>query len=166
MSLAAIHSDCQEHERIDLEHNLPDLSIHLSDSDPSVEYPRHINSPQHDSFSFPAGNTDFHPWSYRSDDDALNHYTGGETVSTAAHHASALTLSAGLGLGRGSRRDPSISGTEYDPDRPLGDMIAAVNGFTMFDTEPSKSRYQVSPSPSTFFIVLPTLRSLLACGIF
>jgi hypothetical protein len=147
MSLtASIRSDHQEHQRVYLEHNLPDLPIHLSDSDPSVEFPRHNHHPHQDSFSFPADNTDVHPWSYRSADvdDAVNPYPGGETVSTAAHHASALTLSAGLGLGKGVRRDPSVSGAEYDPERPLGEMMAAMDGFSLFDVEPSKSRYPVS----------------------
>ncbi|KAJ7607022.1 hypothetical protein DFH06DRAFT_1380346 [Mycena polygramma] len=48
-----------------------------------------------------------HAWSYRmgDDEDGISPY-GGDTVSTAAHHASALALSAGL-------------------DRPLHDMMVA-----------------------------------------
>jgi hypothetical protein len=66
-------------------------------------------------------------------------------MSTAAHHASALTLSAGLRGHPGGRREVSLSGAEYDPDRPLGDMIAGVDSrFGMLDVDPSKSRYQVS----------------------
>jgi len=68
-----------------------------------------------------------HAWSYRSgeDDEEIHPFVGGETISTAAHHASALTLSAGLG-GRGERRDVSLSGAEYDPERPLQDLIAGI----------------------------------------
>lgn len=167
-----IHGDELEHNRIQLEHNLQhtDLSLHLSsqpdseqESEPhqnyesSVEYPRHNSGPEpfavnafasFDGEDF-GGNMDshshIHAWSYRTadDDDAVNPY-GGESMSTAAHHASALTLSAGL-RGHGRQRDISLSGAEYDPERPLGDIIAGVDSrFTMLDVEPSKSRYQVS----------------------
>ena len=67
-------------------------------------------------------------WSMRSfnDDNTVNPYEGG-TISTAAHHASALTLSAGLG-GRAARRgDVSLSGAEYDPERPLHGIMATMN---------------------------------------
>ncbi|PSS06838.1 hypothetical protein PHLCEN_2v3557 [Hermanssonia centrifuga] len=101
-----IRGDPLEQHRIQLEHGLQhtDLSLHLSTGDYSdVEFPRHNSSRDHD------------PWSYRTDDDGP--YIA-DTISTAAHHASALTLSAGLG-GRGARRDISVSGAEYDPDRPV-----------------------------------------------
>ena len=85
-------------------------------------------------------------WSYRTGDDdyeGINPY-GAETMSTAAHHASALTLSAGLG-GRGHKREISLSGAEYDPDRPLQDMIAGVDGrFSAFGIDPSKTHHMVS----------------------
>lgn len=170
-----IPGDELEHNRIQLEHNLQhtDLSLHLSshpDSDhelephhrnynyeSSVEYPRHNSGPEpfainafasFDGDNFGAdmdSHSHVHAWSYRTadDDDAVNPY-GGESMSTAAHHASALTLSAGLrGHGRGG--DVSLSGAEYDPDRPLGDIIVGVDSnFTMLDIDPSKSRYQVS----------------------
>ncbi len=77
----------------------------------------------------------FGGWSYRTADDeeGISPY-GGETMSTAAHHASALTLTAGLGGGRAARRDPSLSGAEYDPERPLHAMIAGVNSkHSLFD---------------------------------
>jgi hypothetical protein len=122
-----------------------------------VEYPRHNSGPEpfavnafasFDGDNF-GGDMDshshIHAWSYRTadDDDAVNPY-GGESMSTAAHHASALTLSAGL-RGHAGRRDVSLSGTEYDPERPLGDMIAGVDShFMMLDIDPSKSRYQPS----------------------
>jgi hypothetical protein len=159
-----IRGDELEHNRIQLEHNLQntDLSLHLSsapednsignDNDESdVEYPRHNSGPSpfdaFASFDHPSNmdgeHSQLHPWSYHTDDDGINPY-GGETVSTAAHHASALTLSAGLGLGRGARRDVSFSGAEYDPDRPLHDIIAGVDSrFSLFDAEASKSCYPV-----------------------
>ena len=163
-----IRGDELEHSRIQLEHNLQhntDLSLHLSshpaDSDhnyeSSVEYPRHNSGPEafavnafasFDGDNFVGdmdSNSHIHAWSYRTaddDDEGINPYSG-ESMSTAAHHASALTLSAGLRghIGCGAR-EVSMSGAEYDPDRPLGDMTAGVDSrFSMFDT--SKSRYQV-----------------------
>lgn len=81
-------------------------------------------------------------WSYRTadDDDGVNPY-GGETMSTAAHHASAVTITAGLGGGRGGhRRDISMSGAEYDPERPLNQIMAGVGRMSMLD-DPSKSKH-------------------------
>ncbi|KAJ7707141.1 hypothetical protein B0H16DRAFT_1393382 [Mycena metata] len=152
----SIHEDQLEHDRIRLEHNLQhtDLSLHLSShDDDTLEYPRHNNAPaafpdfisfdHHDTSNFdPDTHSQLHAWSYRTadDDDAVSPY-GGETVSTAAHHASALTLSAGLG-GRGARREISLSGAEYDPDRSLHHIMAAVDPkLSMFDMDPSRSRY-------------------------
>jgi hypothetical protein len=162
----SIPGDQQEHNRIQLENNLQntDLSFRLSSASEdeeynhsnSIEYPRHNSVPT----TFPdfallerrsrdhlddETHSLIHPWSYRTadDDEGINPF-GGETFSTAAHHASALTLSAGLGGGR-ARRDISLSGAEYDPDRPLRDMIDGVNSkISVFDLEPSKSQYQVS----------------------
>lgn len=157
----SIHGDELEHNRIQLEHNLQnDLSIHLSSQDDeynlneSVEYPRHTSGPsplaEFGSFAHRSGDhfDDGDPhsaWSYRTmdDDEGINPY-GAHTMSTAAHHASALTLNAGLGGGRGARREISLSGAEYDPDRPLHDMIAQVDSkLSMFDLDPSKSRHYV-----------------------
>jgi hypothetical protein len=163
-----IRGDELEHDRIQLEHNLQhntDLSLHLSSQpadsehnyDSSVECPRHNLCPE--SFAVNAftsfdgdnfvGDMDSHShlnaWSYRTDDDdqGVNPY-GAESISTAAHHASALTLSAGLrgNPAGGGRGEISLSGTEYDPDRPLGDMISCVDSrFSMLDVE--KAQYQV-----------------------
>ena len=122
----------------------------------SVEYPRHLSEPSFHEFSsivrstagdqYADEDSQLHPWSYRigNDEEGINPY-GGDTVSTAAHHASALTLSAGLGGGRGARRDVSLSGAEYDPERPLHAMIAGVNSkHSMFDFDrSSKSKVQV-----------------------
>ncbi|KAF6747965.1 hypothetical protein DFP72DRAFT_972051 [Ephemerocybe angulata] len=89
-------------------------------------------------------------WSYRTgdDDDGVSPY-GGETMSTAAHHASAVTLTAGLGGGRGARRDVSMSGAEYDPDRPLNQIMAGVGRMSMFD-DPSKSKHTATNNNITF----------------
>lgn len=64
-------------------------------------------------------------------------------MSTAAHHASALTLSAGL-AGRAGR-NISSSVAEYDPDRPLQDIIIGTNDkLHLLDDDPSKVDYNVS----------------------
>ena len=164
----SIRGDELENRRIQLEHDLRhaagELSFRLSpvsdDEDgyhnQSVEYPRrNSGTPSFPSFAsyehvsrdhFDDSHSQIHPYSYRSDDDGggIDPYIGGETMSTVAHHASALTLSAGLG-GQGMRRDISLSGAEYDPDRPLQAMIAGADSkLSMFDIEPSRSRYPVS----------------------
>ena len=65
------------------------------------------------------------------------------TMSTAAHHASVVTIGAGLGGGRAARtREPSLSGAEYDPDRPLRTMMLGINS-SLLDVDPSKSKHQV-----------------------
>lgn len=154
----SIVGDEEEQHRIELEHNLQDLSIQLSVSTPSqnddaessaeIEYARHDPRPR--DLSVYRGHSpsaditpmehdfDPNPYSYHNDDNS--HYAG-NTLSTAAHHASAVTLSAGLAGRTGKRHYPteaSLSGAEYDPDRPL-DMV--VNGMaeelSMLNMKPS-----------------------------
>jgi hypothetical protein len=152
------------------------LSLHLSSTheDYSVENPRHqstISAPfsafdsidrSRDALELDEGLSQPHAWSYRTgeDEEGIHPFAGGETLSTAAHHASALTLSAGLG-GRGERRDISLSGAEYDPERPLQDLIAGIGTkFTSFNAEKGPSRHAVGPlvSSSTTFIKSPLFR--------
>jgi hypothetical protein len=152
-----IPGDQLEYDRRKLEHNLknydPDFSPvssdrYLSDSH-SIEQPRRSYAPapnefasfEHPSFDHfgPEDRSRVHAWSYRSDDEGIVPY-GGQTVSTAGHHASALTFSAGLGRA-GARRDVSISGAEFDPERPLSEMIANVRDkFSFLETSKSKSK--------------------------
>ncbi|KAF7314173.1 AAA family ATPase [Mycena kentingensis (nom. inval.)] len=138
----SIRNDPNEDDRIQLEHNLQthtNLSLHLESNDSSVEYPRHAGAPFRDDDDLGIGFSRHYedPSSY-----GINPY-GGETMSTAGHHASALTLSAGL-HGRGARREASLSGAEFDPERPLKDMMAAVDPrLSMFDMDPSRSRYNL-----------------------
>ncbi|KAG5640635.1 hypothetical protein DXG03_007705, partial [Asterophora parasitica] len=154
----SIRGDELEQHRIQLENNLQytEPSYRLSsvsdeEDHESLEYPRHNSGPAaFPSFEIPSrdhfdgeSHSQIHPWSYRTvdDDEGINPY-GGETMSTAAHHASALTLNAGLGGGRAGRREVSLSGAEYDPDRPLHDMIAGADSkLSVFDIEPSRSKY-------------------------
>ncbi|KAF8158574.1 hypothetical protein B0H34DRAFT_464811 [Crassisporium funariophilum] len=156
--LSSTSDDENNDDRRPYPHHAHDKSRRMDHS--SVEYPRHLSEPSFhdypsmihrstgDQFGDEDTNGQVHPWSYRTGDDeeGINPY-GGETVSTVAHHASALTISAGLGGGRGARRDPSLSGAEYDPDRPLHAMISGVNSkHSMFDIDPSKSRFQGAAS--------------------
>ncbi|KAI0078207.1 hypothetical protein K474DRAFT_1697183 [Panus rudis PR-1116 ss-1] len=147
----SIVGDEQEQHRIQLEQNLQhtDLSLHLS-SEPDhseIEYPRHYSDPA--SFSAGFASFDHHsrdepshyqPWSLRTDDDeeGISPYAGA-TMSTAAHHASALTISAGLG-GRGTRRDTSVSGAEYDPDRPVRGVVAGMASRRYVDQDRTGSK--------------------------
>ncbi|KAJ7288548.1 hypothetical protein C8J57DRAFT_1166320, partial [Mycena rebaudengoi] len=157
LKVTGIHGDRLEHDRMQLEHNLrTEFSYPLpspADDDDTLEYPRHNSNPaafpdfasfdQRSRDNFDPDISHIHAWSYRTGDDeeGISPY-GGETLSTAAHHASALTLSAGLGGRGGHRREISLSGAEYDPDRQLHDMIAAVDPkLSMFDMDPEKSRY-------------------------
>lgn len=134
----------------------------LSSSNDSLEYPRHqqtepdqfhdfasfAQNRQRDQFGVEDTPDPPRAWSYRTDDDPANHYTGGETLSTAAHHASKLTLTAGLDMGgaggRRMKREASTSGAEYDPDRRLQDMMANVDSkLSVFDLDPSRSKFMV-----------------------
>ena len=148
--LSSTSDDEQNHHHPKIKHRRRKNNLNES----SMEYPRHLSEPSFHEFPsivrsagdhYPDEDSQIHPWSYRigDDDEGVNPY-GGDTVSTAAHHASALTLSAGLGGGRGARRDASLSGAEYDPERPLHAMIAGVNSkHSMFDLDRSKSKVQV-----------------------
>ncbi|KAF8133420.1 hypothetical protein EV363DRAFT_1259120 [Boletus edulis] len=150
----SIPGDELEQHRIQLEHNLQntDLSLHLSSvqdddaaDDGSLEYPRRGSAPdQFTAFAsfdrhsreildFDASN--IRAWSIH-DDEGITPYDI-RTMSTAAHHASAVTITAGLA--RNGRREPSISGAEYDADRPLQDIIAAHHaGSDAEDAEKSQ----------------------------
>ncbi|KAI9456150.1 hypothetical protein F5148DRAFT_984542 [Russula earlei] len=163
----SIAGDEQELSRIQLEKNLltTDLSLHLSSThdEYSVENPRHqsiVSVPfsafdsidrSGEALDLDDGLSQPHAWSYRTggDDEGIHTFVGGETLSTAAHHASALTLSAGLAA-RGERRDVSLSGAEYDPERPLQDLIAGIGTkFNLSDAEkePSRRVSNVAPFP-------------------
>ncbi|KAH9849526.1 hypothetical protein C2E23DRAFT_737239 [Lenzites betulinus] len=163
----SIHNDELEQQRVQLENNLQhtDISLHLSSPGDysDVEYPRHnsAHSPPYSafaSFDYRSGD-DFDPheqsrfqaWSYHTADaeDGVHTYAA-ETLSTAAHHASALTISAGLGGGRAGRRDLSLSGAEYDPERPLHGIVAGITGrLKGFDANSTKSR-QITASAIDF----------------
>ncbi|THH03864.1 hypothetical protein EW145_g5947 [Phellinidium pouzarii] len=183
----SIVGDEEEQHRIELEHNLQDLSIQFSLSNPSqasddelvedghqhpfvesessfeLEYPRHNPRPrevsifhgQNSSFlEHPQMEQDYDPTynSYHSiDDDDGVHYVG-NTMSTAAHHASAVTLSAGLGRRCGKRTyggDASLSGAEYDPDRPLDIVMNGMtNDLSMLNMNTSRTlgKHKINPS--------------------
>jgi hypothetical protein len=161
----SIPGDELEQHRIQLEQQIQntDLSLHLSSSqgdDESVEYPRHHSNhslgfasfeqpSQHFDYDAPSG---LHAWSTH-EDEGVNPYAG-ETVSTVGHHASAVTIGAGLG-GRGQRREVSLSGAEYDPERPLQDMIAGMDSrFSIPDPySTSKLRHTVRSAIHLLFLL-------------
>ncbi|OJT13846.1 hypothetical protein TRAPUB_9616 [Trametes pubescens] len=164
----SIRYDELEQQRVQLEHNLQhtDLSLHLSSSPDDysdVEYPRHNSAPSPPYSAFasfdhrsgddfdPHEQSRFQAWSYHTADAEEGVHTyAAESLSTAAHHASALTISAGLGGGRGGRRDISLSGAEYDPERPLHGIVAGIAGrLKGFDANSTKSR-QITASAVDF----------------
>jgi len=150
----SIIGDEQERHRIQLEHNLQnkDLSIDLlsSQGNYSLEYARHAErsrSPlSYRSFGHQDPSVDdqsqTNPWSYRTVDDddenGVNPYAG-ESLSTAAHHASAVTLNAGLGPRRG---DDTRSGAEFDPERPLQNIMAGAERLSMFGNNTTSKSIQ------------------------
>lgn len=180
----SIVGDEEEQQRIELEHNLQDLSIQLSLSAPSsasdaeaprrrsmfnggesetsleLEFPRHNPHPR--DVSIFDGHASVHPFSSGQDyDNSYNHfsrqsfddeYAGpyhGHTKSSMAHHTSAVTLSAGLKPHR--RRgsyigDASLSGAEYDPDRPLDNVLKMANDLSLLnmDTPRAQRKQMVS----------------------
>ncbi|TDL22091.1 hypothetical protein BD410DRAFT_788773 [Rickenella mellea] len=136
-----------------------------SETSYSLEYPRHDPNPHDGSIflahgpTFPTDQSHMHYelnsqlYSYRTaeDEDGINPY-GGDTMSTAAHHASALTLRAGL-VGKGATRtvgdDVSLSGAEYDPDRPLERVMnGIIKDTSMFSVASERVRPRRKRSPS------------------
>lgn len=133
-----------------MQHHAEQIPVFVSSSyapsaDSSMEIGRHraVHSP---GFEFSILNEEGDEsldlqWSYRSEVAGGGYSYGGH--STAAHHASALTFSAGLAHARGL--DPSESGAEYDPDRPLGDMIDDIDSrFSLLDIEQHKQSVSAS----------------------
>ncbi|KAF8736621.1 Centrosome microtubule-binding domain of Cep57, partial [Rhizoctonia solani] len=161
--------DPQEEERIRLEQEIGGLSIDLehSSSSLSLEYGRHgAPSPRFEGVaSFARYDSDLERsrdasirrstryQSFRADDS----YDGGQTQSTAAHHASAVTVGAGLGYGNGTRPlSRAGSGAEYDPDRELTSMLKRRGRISLLDDtdttvrDPSatkKKSLQISSDP-------------------
>jgi len=99
----------------------------------SIELPRHIPIDAFDEHSYDAaayrprgtgkgdaGGRDM----FSMRDDSLGH---GESMSTAAHHASALTLSAGLAPMYGSDNG------EFDPQRPLHGLMNLPTDISLFN---------------------------------
>ena len=177
----SIVGDEEERHRIELEQNLQDLSIQLSLSTPSqnddadssveVEYPRH--APSLRDVSVYRGHSsmaditpiehDFNPGGFHDD----NSQYGANTMSTAAHHASAVTLSAGLGARTGKRHyqaDASLSGAEYDPDRPLDTVVNGMaDELSMLNMKPSRGEKK-SKKKSVRITELDVWLRLTACG--
>jgi hypothetical protein len=146
--------DPQEEARIRLEQEIGGLSLDLERSGStslSLEYGRHgAPSPQFEGVaSFARYDSDLDRsrtstrrsnryQSFRTADDS---YDGGQTQSTTAHHASAVTVGAGLGYGGGPRSlSRAGSGAEYDPDRELSDMLKRRGRVSVLDDTNTTTR--------------------------
>ncbi|KAG8759815.1 hypothetical protein FRC12_009687 [Ceratobasidium sp. 428] len=156
--------DPQEEARIRLEQEIGGISLDLSrtgSSSFSLEYGRHgAPSPRFEGVaSFARYDSDLERsrdasarrsvrqhQSFRTFDDSFD---GGHTQSTAAHHASALTVGAGLGYGGAPRPlSRAGSGAEYDPDRELSDMLKRRGRISVLDdtTTTRVSRAPTAPN--------------------
>ncbi|KAG8736444.1 hypothetical protein FRC10_009315 [Ceratobasidium sp. 414] len=155
--------DPQEEARIRLEQEIGGISLDLSRTGSpsmSLEYGRHgAPSPRFEGVpSFARYDSDLERsrdasarrsarqnQSLRTFDDSFD---GGHTQSTAAHHASALTVGAGLGYG-GALRPLSRagSGVEYDPDRELSEMLKRRGRVSVLDdTNTTRDRTRTVPN--------------------
>lgn len=102
----------------------------------SVDFPRHNSNPRHSfhSFEHPSHfDSDFYSRHGDEDSVALDPDLG-HTISTAAHHASALTLTAGLHGRNYTPGKSRQSNQEFDPDRPLQPMLNVADGLSMLDS--------------------------------
>ncbi|KAG8693838.1 hypothetical protein FRC11_002629, partial [Ceratobasidium sp. 423] len=151
----AIGFDRQEEDRIRLEQEIGGLSLDLEHSGStslSLEYGRHgAPSPRFEGVaSFARYDSDLERsrdasarrsaryQSFRTADDS---YDGGQTQSTAAHHASGVTVGAGLGYGTGARPvSRAGSGAEYDPDRELSGMLKRRGRISLLDDTNTTAR--------------------------
>ncbi|CAE6433886.1 unnamed protein product [Rhizoctonia solani] len=151
----AIGFDRQEEDRIRLEQEIGGLSLdleHSSSTSLSLEYGRHgAPSPRFEGIaSFARYDSDLERsrdasarrsaryQSFRTADDS---YDGGQTQSTAAHHASGVTVGAGLGYGAGARPvSRTGSGAEYDPDRELSSMLKRRGRVSLLDDTNTTAR--------------------------
>ena len=134
--IPGVMGDDQEEQRKRLESEvtgrLRDLSLERSSTDHSVEYPRHAPLPNA-SYAYP-----------RSGGVAADHGDNSlasphDTFSTAAHHASNLTIRGGL-CGRTDADSPSQN-AEYDPDRQLDAMLRAQYNLSILNESPSHIRF-------------------------
>ena len=137
--IPGVMGDDQEEQRKRLESEvtgrLRDLSLERSSTDHSVEYPRHAPLPNasYDCRRHPTAGSVV----AGVGDDSLA--SAHETFSTAAHHASNLTIRGGL-RGRTDADSPSQN-AEYDPDRKLDAMLRAQRNLPILNESPSHIRF-------------------------
>lgn len=151
-----IRGDRLEQSRIrlerDIDNNIPSPPSMSSDNPPdvdhddisSVDFARHNAYPHASFHSFEhLSHLDSDFYSRHDEDSIALDPDLGQTMSTAAHHASALTLSAGLRGRNHTTGRASPSGAEFDPERPLQDILdnKIADGISLFDaTRRSKSK--------------------------
>ncbi|WVF70618.1 hypothetical protein IAT40_005410 [Kwoniella sp. CBS 6097] len=97
-------------------------------------------------------------------------FVGASPVSTAGHHASAVTLGAGV-FGNNNRRRGGVNegedetglGTEFDPERSLGRLVGELGKVMGGDRLPTRPASPFSPprSPSP----LPSLHNTQAANL-
>ncbi|KAG8876345.1 hypothetical protein FRB97_004284 [Tulasnella sp. 331] len=145
----------------------PALST-TDDNEYSVEYPRHggHHSPlpfdpytsfarsqhfdfapaddrqEYNRYQPPARQTQKAYLSYREDD---TYRTAGDTMSTANHHRSGITLGAGI-RGRIPSLSPRQRGGEYDPDRQIDRLIDQRGQMSMFDDATPRKTFASHPT--------------------
>ena len=92
---------------------------------------------------------------FRQDGEDESAFKGGDTLSTAQHHASAVTLGAGLGgyaAGPFASHTPSrsnIATREFDPERKLTDLLAARGALNMLDESTAFAQNRPSKRPQS-----------------
>ncbi|KIJ54960.1 hypothetical protein M422DRAFT_24821 [Sphaerobolus stellatus SS14] len=136
----AAHDDGEHQRRRPRENTRMSPSFQSYDDfhdDASVEMPRHYSNSHVSlrSFEHPS-HFDSELYSRHGDEDSMAMDPElGHTMSTAAHHASRLTLGAGLG-GYEHSRFVDDSQAEFDPERPLQPLLnrRVAEGLSMFDT--------------------------------
>jgi len=132
--IPGVMGDDQEERRKRLESEvtgrLRDLSLERSSTDYSVEYPRHAPLPNASSNYRRLGGV-----ATGVGDESLA--SAHDTFSTAAHHASNLTIRGGL-YGRTDADSPSQN-AEYDPDRKLDAMLRAQHNLSILNKSPNES---------------------------
>ncbi|KAG8878574.1 hypothetical protein FRB98_006087 [Tulasnella sp. 332] len=170
----------------------PALST-TDDNEYSVEYPRHggHHSPlpfdpytsfarsqhfdfapaddrqEYNRYQPPSRQTQKAYLSYREDD---TYRTAGDTMSTANHHRSGITLGAGI-RGRMPSLSPRQRGGEYDPDRQIDRLIDQRGQMSMFDdatprkvnkrSHPAKARSENKSTEIHTFASHPTFDPII-----
>ncbi|WVQ76711.1 hypothetical protein IAR50_006385 [Cryptococcus sp. DSM 104548] len=133
--------------------SLPTSTVSYDDSDESLEYPRGVddtvtygNRDQHDGHRREGGVSRDGPSTYRGE---ASMFVDASPVSTAGHHASAMTLGAGV---FNSGDDSNRTG-EFDPERSLGRLVNELGKVMGNEKMPERptSPFSTNQSPTPVF---------------